>query len=53
LGPLLYIAKLLVGVALLALFEITQIRLRLRRVVIPWIAILLSALAAIFLVIIQ
>ena len=53
LGPLLYFAKLLVGIALLALFEITQIRLRLRRVVIPWIAILLSALAAIFLVIIQ
>lgn len=53
LGPLLYIAKLLVGVALLALFEITQIRLRLRRVVIPWIVIVLSAFAAIFLVIIQ
>jgi formate hydrogenlyase subunit 4 len=52
-GPLLYFAKLLVGIALLALFEITQIRLRLRRVVIPWIAIMLLALAAVFLVIIQ
>jgi formate hydrogenlyase subunit 4 len=51
--PLLYVSKLLIGVALLALFEITQIKLRLRRVVIPWIAILLLALAAIFFVIIQ
>ena len=51
--PLLYIIKLLVGIALLAIFEITQIRLRLRRIVIPWIAILLSTLAAIFLIIIQ
>src|SRR5207245_1731006 len=35
--PLLYITKLLIGIALLALFEITQIKLRLRRVVIPWV----------------
>jgi formate hydrogenlyase subunit 4 len=51
-GPLLYVVKLLIGIALLALFEITQIKLRLRRIVIPWIATLLLALAAIFLVII-
>ena len=53
LGLLQYIAKLLVGIALLALFEITQIKLRLRRIVIPWIVILLLILAAIFLFIIQ
>ena len=52
-GLLLYIAKLLVGITLLALFEITQIKLRLRRVIIPWIVILLLALAAIFFVSIQ
>lgn len=53
LGPLLYFAKLLVGIALLALFEITQIRLRLRRVAISWIAVLLLAFAAVFIAIIQ
>src|SRR6266568_5190832 len=47
--PTLYVAKLLIGVVLLAMFEITQIKLRLRRVVIPWGAALLLAIAATFL----
>ena len=49
LAPILYVAQLLIGVVLLALFEITQIKLRLRRVVIPWGAALLLAIAATFL----
>jgi formate hydrogenlyase subunit 4 len=50
--PFLYCVKLLVGIVLLALFEITQIRLRLRRVAVPWIAILLLAFTAVLLAII-
>ncbi len=48
--PVLYVTKLLIGVGLLALLEITQIKLRLRRVIIPWVAMLLLAIAAAFLV---
>jgi formate hydrogenlyase subunit 4 len=47
--PLLYIIKLLVAASLLALFEITQIKLRLRRVVTPWVVALLLVIAAVFL----
>jgi formate hydrogenlyase subunit 4 len=47
--PLLYVIKLLVAAGLLALFEVTQIKLRLRRVVIPWVVTLLLVVAAAFL----
>lgn len=48
--PVLYVTKLLIGVSLLALLEITQIKLRSRRVIIPWVAMLLLAIAAAFFV---
>lgn len=48
-APLLYIIKLLVAASLLALFELTQVKLRLRRIVTPWVVALLLVIAATFL----
>ncbi len=47
-SAILYVVKLLIGVGLISLFEITQIRLPLRRLVIPWVAALLLAISAAF-----
>ncbi len=36
-GSVLYLVKLLAAIVLLALFEVTRVKLRLRRVIIPWV----------------